>query len=104
MNPQESMQVTDSMLANLAKLARLRFTGDEQEAMKHDLQNMIAFADKLNEINTENVEPLLHLTPVVNITREDLVHGELTKEEALSNVPMHNNSFVKVPQTIRKPD
>lgn len=98
------MEVTDSMVANLAKLARLRFTGEEQEEMKADLQNMIAFADKLNELNTDNVEPLLHLTAVVNVTRKDVVQGELKKNEALSNVPLHNNSFVKVPKAIHKPE
>lgn len=98
------MQVSDQMIDNLSKLTRLHFTGEEREAMKADLENMIAFADKLNELDTSNVEPLLHLTSAINVTRDDIVKPELTQEEALRNVPLHNHNFVKLPKAIYKPE
>ncbi len=98
------MQVSDQMIDNLSKLSRLHFTGEEREAMKADLENMIAFADKLNELDTTNVEPLIHLTAAINIARKDIVGTELTQEEALRNVPLNNQSFVKLPKVIHKPE
>ena len=90
------------MIDNLAKLARLQFSDEEKEGLKKDLAQMIGFIDKLNELDTEGVEPLLHMSPRSNVFREDEVQGSITREEALLNAPQKNEQFFLVPKVIKK--
>ena len=90
------------MIEKLAHLARLEFNDDEKEEIKHDLQRMIAFVEKLNELNLEGVEPLLHMSDEKNVLREDEVEGSISREEALKNAPLHDEQFFKVPKVIKK--
>ena len=96
------MQVTDKTIEDLAHLARLRFDEDEKESVKKDLQNMIAFVEQLNEIDTKGVEPILHMSDTVNVLREDVVKGSVSREEALKNAPLKDDEFFKVPTVIKK--
>lgn len=98
------MEVNDALVQNLANLARLQFNEQEKEIIKGDLQRMIHFVDKLNELNTEGVEPLLHMTDAVNVLREDLVQGSISREEGLKNAPDTDGVFFKVPKVIKKQD
>ena len=97
------MEVTDAMVDKLAHLSRLKFSDVEKDEIKKDLQKMIAFVEKLNELDTTGVEPLLHLTDVVNVLREDEVKGSISREDALKNAPLHDNKFFKVPKVIKPP-
>ncbi len=97
------MEITDEMVKNLADLSRLTFNSLEKEEIKKDLQRMISFVEKLNELDTGNVEPLLHMTDAVNIYREDIVQGSMPKEDALKNAPMADNNYFKVPKVIKNP-
>ena len=96
------MEVNDALVDKLAQLARLKFEASEKEEIKNDLQKMIAFVEKLNELDTTGVEPLLHMTDEVNVLREDEVMGSITRESALKNAPLHDEKFFKVPKVIRK--
>lgn len=96
------MEVNDEMIANLAQLARLEFNDEEKEEIKTDLQKMIAFIDKLNELDTTGVKPLLHMSENVNVLREDEVKQTITREQALKNAPLHDGQFFKVPKVIKK--
>jgi aspartyl-tRNA(Asn)/glutamyl-tRNA(Gln) amidotransferase subunit C len=96
------MEVNDSMVGKLATLARLRFNEAETEAIKNDLQKMIAFVQKMDEVDTEDVEPLLHMSGASNVWREDTVEGACTKEVAMHNAPHHNTDFFMVPKVIKK--
>ena len=96
------MNVNDAMIDKLARLSRLHFNDSEKSAVKSDLQNMIAFVEKLNELNLDGVEPLLHMSEEVNVLREDEVKGSISREEALKNAPSHDEKFFKVPKVIRK--
>jgi aspartyl-tRNA(Asn)/glutamyl-tRNA(Gln) amidotransferase subunit C len=96
------MEVNDAMIEKLAHLARLEFNDAEKEEIKHDLQRMIAFVEKLNELNLEGVEPLLHMSDEVNVLREDEVEGSISREDALKNAPFHDGQFFKVPKVIKK--
>jgi aspartyl-tRNA(Asn)/glutamyl-tRNA(Gln) amidotransferase subunit C len=98
------MEVNDAMVENLAKLARLQFNEQEKEIIKKDLQRMISFVDKLNELDTTGVEPLLHMTDAVNVLREDEVKGSISREEGLKNAPDTDGVFFKVPKVIKKQD
>lgn len=95
------MEVNDELVDKLAHLARLKFGASEKEEIKNDLQKMIAFVEKLNELDTTNVEPLLHMTSEVNVLREDEIKGSISREEALENAPQHNEKFFIVPKVIR---
>ena len=96
------MEVNDALIEKLAHLARLEFNDAEKEEIKHDLQRMIAFVEKLNELNLDGVEPLLHMTDGVNILRDDEVKGSISREEGLKNAPLHDEQFFKVPKVIKK--
>jgi len=96
------MEVNDDLVNNLAQLARLEFNESEKIEIKNDLQKMIAFIEKLNELDTTGVEPLLHMSENVNVLREDDVKVTITREEALRSAPLHDELFFKVPKVIRK--
>jgi aspartyl-tRNA(Asn)/glutamyl-tRNA(Gln) amidotransferase subunit C len=97
------MEVNDAMVEKLAHLARLRFDDSEKEEIKNDLQRMIAFVEKLNELDLDGVEPLLHMSDEVNVLRADEVKGSISREEALRNAPLHDGQFFKVPKAIKNP-
>ena len=96
------MEVNDALIEKLAHLARLRFNDTEKEEIKHDLQRMIAFVEKLNELDLEGIEPLVHMSDEVNVLREDEIKGSISREEALKNAPLHDDQFFKVPKVIKK--
>jgi len=96
------MEVTPQIVENLAHLARLRFNEEEKTAIQVDLQRMIAFVEQLKEVNTTGVEPLLHMSDTVNVLREDIVQGSVTRKEALLNAPLPDEFFFKVPTVIKK--
>ncbi len=96
------MKVDDELVNNLAKLARLEFNEQDMEEIKQDLEKMISFIDKLNELDTTGVEPLLHMSNNVNVLREDEVQGSISTGDALKNASHHDEHFFKVPKVIRK--
>lgn len=96
------MEVNDVLVDKLANLARLKFDATEKEAIKNDLQKMIRFVEKLNELDTTGVEPLLHMSDNINILRADEVTGSISREAGLQNAPVHDEQFFKVPKVIKK--
>lgn len=96
------MEVNDAMVDKLAHLSRLSFDEGEKQEIKKDLQRMIAFVEKLNELDLEGVEPLLHLSDETNVLREDLISGSVSRDEAIKNAPLHDQQFFKVPKVIKK--
>ncbi len=96
------MEVNDQLVLKVASLARLRFNQAEMESIKGDLQKMIAFVQKMEVVNTDNVEPLLHMSNQKNTWRADVVEGSCTKKQALQNAAKHNNDFFMVPTVIQK--
>lgn len=96
------MEVNDTLVDKLAHLARLSFNGPEKEAIKQDLQKMITFVEKLNELDLENVEPLIHMSPELNVLREDEIQGSVTREKALQNAPATDGEFFLVPKVIKR--
>jgi aspartyl-tRNA(Asn)/glutamyl-tRNA(Gln) amidotransferase subunit C len=96
------MEVNDQLVDELANLARLTFEPAEKAEIKTDLQKMISFIEKLNELDTTGVEPLLFMTDEVNVLREDEVKGSIPREEGLKNAPLKDEQFLKVPKVIRK--
>ncbi len=94
------MKITDQTVDNLAKLSKLSFEGESKEAMRKDLENILEMCEKLKEVNTDGVEPLIYMTNSHTILREDLVIQEITHEEALKNAPKKDSDFFRVPKVI----
>jgi aspartyl-tRNA(Asn)/glutamyl-tRNA(Gln) amidotransferase subunit C len=97
------MDVNDALIDNLSNLARLEFNKEEKEEIKKDLQRMIHFVEKLGELDTAGVEPLLHMSHEINVLREDRLQGSLDREQALANAPSTDGVYFKVPKVIRNP-
>ena len=96
------MIIDDKRVEELAHLARLEFDSKQKEAIKTDLEKIIDFCDKLKEVNTANVEPLIYVNDECNILREDVVEESLPKEKALKNAPSKDSDYFKVPKVITK--
>ena len=96
------MEVNDALIDNLSNLARLEFNAAEKESIKKDLQKMIHFVEKLGELDTTGVEPLLHMSPEADVLREDILRDSITREEALSVAPATDGRYFEVPKVIRK--
>jgi aspartyl-tRNA(Asn)/glutamyl-tRNA(Gln) amidotransferase subunit C len=96
------MEVNDLLIENLAKLSHLSFSDSERNEIKADLQQMISFIEKLKELDTTGVEPLVHMSDNVNVLRDDVVQGSMSREEALKNAPATDGIYFKVPKVIKK--
>jgi len=96
------MEVTEAMIDKLAHLSRLRFTAGEKEQIRGDLERMIHFVEKLDELDLDRVEPLIFMSDEVNVLREDEVKGSVPRELALRNAPAHTDTFFTVPKVIKK--
>ena len=95
------MEVNIALIDNLSNLARLEFDTVEKEELRNDLQRMITFVEKLNELDTTGIQPLLHMTDEVNVLREDLVQGSSNRQDALRNAPLTDGIYFKVPKVIK---
>src|SRR3954452_16648795 len=96
------MKVNNELVDIIAHLARLHFTENEKKEIEKDLQRMISFVEKLNEIDTTGVQPLQHMSISTNILREDEIKGSVSRDEALQNAPVTDGIFFKVPKVIKK--
>lgn len=94
------MEVTDQLIDHLANLSRLTFNAAEKEELRVDLQKMISFVEKLQEIDTTGISPLTHMGSSANALREDKVSGMISREEAFRNAPLQDGLFFKVPKVI----
>ncbi|MFN5213693.1 MAG: Asp-tRNA(Asn)/Glu-tRNA(Gln) amidotransferase subunit GatC [Bacteroidota bacterium] len=96
------MKVDDQLVDKISDLARLEFLGEEKEQIKKDLQQILGFVEKLNEVNLDQIEPLVYITDEVNILRNDVAEEHVSKEQALRNVPLRDSDYIKVPKVIKK--
>ena len=96
------MKITDDIVKHIAHLARLEFKGEELESIKGDMEKIIGFMDKLSEVDTEDVEPLIFMNEKVNVLREDKVDQTLTKEDALLNAPKNDSDYFRIPKVLDK--
>ncbi len=96
------MKVTEELILNLSSLSKLKFDKSNTEKMKKDLQKILKFVNKLSEINTDEIEPLIYLSDEINILRNDDEITELTQEKALKNAPEKDSDYFKVPTVVKK--
>lgn len=96
------MEVNDVLIDKLANLAKLKFDPQEKDAIKNDLEKMIGFIKKMDELDTTGVEPLLHMSPNVNVLREDVIQGSISNAEVLKNASVSASPYFIVPKVIKK--
>ena len=92
--------ITREEVQNVARLARLHLTDDEAERMREQLDAILAYIDKLRELDVEGVEPTAHAVPLVNVMRDDALVPCLPQEQALANAPDRAHEFFRVPRII----
>lgn len=96
------MKLDKETITKMAHLARLEVNEGEEKLLLQDMNNILSFMEKLNELDTSGVEPLIYLTDEVNVFREDTVKQEITPAEALKNAPLHDDAYFKVAKVIDK--
>lgn len=94
------MSVTKKEVEHIANLARLKFDDKEIENFTGQMNDILGYMDKLNELDTSNVEPLSHPIEKLNVFREDVVKDSTPTAEALKNAPASTDTHFKVPKVI----
>lgn len=96
------MNIDNETIAKMAHLARLDVNVTEQQSLLKDMNNILHFMEKLNELDTSEIEPLIYLTDEENVFREDEVHHEINPQQALKNAPLQDGVYFKVAKVIAK--
>ncbi len=94
------MKITPQEISHVANLARLHMSREEVEAMALQLNDILAYVAKLNELDTESVIPTTHAISIVNAFRPDEVTPSLPRDKALQNGPQQNGEAFVVPRVI----
>ncbi|HLC26704.1 MAG TPA: Asp-tRNA(Asn)/Glu-tRNA(Gln) amidotransferase subunit GatC [bacterium] len=94
------MKITPQEVEHVAKLARLALDDAEREMFTRQLSDILAYVDKLNELDTSRVTPTSHVIPVQNVFRPDEVGESLPVEEALANSPAPEHNHHRVPKIV----
>lgn len=96
------MEINKDIINKLADLAKLDFTEDEKVNLEKDMSQIISFFEKMNEVNTDDVEPLIFMTDEENVLRNDEPKQVITHQEALLNAPAKDSDYFKVPKFLDK--
>ena len=87
-------------IEHLARLARLSVPDDEKKLFANQIDSILNYMDKLNELDTRNIEPTSHVVSLSNVVREDLTKASLDRKDALMNAPDKTDKFYRVPKII----
>ena len=93
-------KIDRTQIRKVAKLARLQLTDAEIAEFTGQLSAIFDYMEKMNELDTENVQPLAHCLPITNCFREDFVKDSLGTEKTLANAPQRDGDFFKVPKIL----
>ena len=91
--------ISDETIEYVGILAKLELSGEEKEAAKKSMGEMLDYIDKLNELNTTDVEPMSHVFPIQNVFREDEVTNGDESAKTLQNAPSQKDNMFIVPKT-----
>ena len=100
MSTEKNNPISSKTIDEVAHLARLEFNEEAKAEIANDMTRMLGFVDKLNELNTDGIEPLIYMTEQENLLREDEVIQTITQQEALKNAPKKDSDYFKVPKVI----
>lgn len=96
------MKITEEIVDHIAHLSRLEFEGEAKNAITQDMERIVTFMEKLQEVDTENVEPLIFMSSEVNNLRDDVPQVTVTQEEALKNAPKKDSDYFRIPKVLDK--
>ena len=96
------MEIDNEIVDKIASLSKLSFSGEQKEAIKNDMNKMLNFIGKLEEVDTDGVEPLIHMTEDVNVLRADDAVSDITQKEALKNAPNKDSTYFKIPKVLSR--
>jgi aspartyl-tRNA(Asn)/glutamyl-tRNA(Gln) amidotransferase subunit C len=96
------MNIDRATVERVAALAKLSFSEQEKEKIQAEMNKIVSFFEKLDQVDTEGVEPLIFMTDEVNAFREDNAFTEITKEQALKNAPQKDSDYFKVPKVMER--
>lgn len=94
------MKVDKETVEKIAHLSRLELNNKELEDMQKDLSNTLNWMEKLNELDTDNIEPLISMSENKNIMREDVTKEHISHYDALKNAPKKDSDYVRVPKVL----
>lgn len=95
------MKLTKEQIEKLAHLARLEFTDNELDEMMTDLDKILAFVERINKLDLDNVDPLVYMNDEVDKLRQDKSDIYITKEDALKNAPDRDTDYFRVPRVLK---
>jgi len=93
-------KITKQDVEYVAGLAQLRLDEAAKERLVREMGDILAYMDQLNELDTSNVEPMMHAMEMTNVFRQDVVEPSLPREEALKNAPVHDGEYFIVPRIL----
>lgn len=96
------MKVDHKTVKRLAELSKLSFSEQEENEMVDGLNEMLAFVDKLKELDTKDVEPLVFMNEQTDVLRDDIIEAPITQAEALKNAPSKDMYYFRVPKVIKQ--
>lgn len=91
--------ISDETIEYVGILAKLELSDEEKEQAKKDMGRMLDYIDKLNELDTEGIEPMSHVFPVDTVFREDVVTNGDDRDQMLANAPQKKDGTYMVPKT-----
>jgi aspartyl-tRNA(Asn)/glutamyl-tRNA(Gln) amidotransferase subunit C len=95
-----STKIDETQVRRVALLSRLELSDEEVAQFSTQLSSIVEYIEKLNELDTDNVEPLAHCLPVHNVLREDVPKPSLSNDAALANAPEREDEYFKVPKIL----
>lgn len=94
------MRISKQEIEHIASLARLSLSEKEKELFGSQLSSILNYMEKLNELDTKDIEPTSHVLPLSNVMRDDIPRPSIPREDALLNAPDHTDKFYRVPKII----
>lgn len=94
------MRISKEEIEHIASLARLSLSEEEKELFGSQLSSILDYMEKLNELDTKDIEPTSHVLPLSNVMRDDIPSPSIPREDALLNAPDRTNKFYRVPKII----
>ena len=96
------MKIEKETVKHIAHLARLNFNENEILNVQEDLEKITDFMDKLNELNTDEIEPLIFMSEEINVLRNDVATVSISQDEALKNAPKKDSDYFRIPKVLNK--
>lgn len=96
------MNVDDKLIADLSRLAKLKFNPEASKKIKADLNTILKFVDEISKIETDSLEPLIYISNEVNVLRKDEIANKLSQKDTLKNAPKKDSDYFKVPTVLKK--